>query len=293
MPGAEIVVGTPSLLAMQRQLTACDRSNVAARAGHTDEDIASAQFIPYATPGSTARDDSVLGYTEDGTVIIEPPEDPDDFYRLFRLCAYLQPVHDALDANVYGAGYRLEPVMPDNEEEAKQAIREAILFDRSGGNFDADPEVTDSEIEETYKRYKRREIIERQFLGAYFEAVVLSMTWRKLQRYTGQDYENTGNFYWEVLRDASGRIVRLSWAPATTIRATAESPELVPSKKWVRMSVLKWIETTQLRRFRKYVQRNRQGTIISWFKEFGDPRVMSRSTGKYYASIDDMNREEG
>ena len=70
MPGAEIVVGTPSLLAMQRQLTAGDRSNVAARAGHTDEDLASAQFIPYATPGSTASDDSVLGYTEDGTVII-------------------------------------------------------------------------------------------------------------------------------------------------------------------------------------------------------------------------------
>ena len=44
--------------------------------------------------------------------------------------------------------------------------------------------------------------------------------------------------------------------------------------------------------FRRYIQRDRQGNIVAWFKEFDDPRIMSRTTGQYYATLEAMATAE-
>lgn len=52
-------------------------------------------------------------------------------------------------------------------------------------------------------------------------------------------------------------------------------------------TVLSWTSAEQSRRFRRYIQ-IQQGMIIARFKEFGDPRVVSRSTGEYFNDLTAM-----
>lgn len=184
-------------------------------------------------------------------------------------------------------------------------VGEALLWDKAkaAGTFDPTQlEVTEEEITKTLEMLVQRSKIEKQFLNRYFEEAVPDMSYRQLWWLTGQDYEVTGNAYWEIMRDTSGRVARFQWLPSVSVRATPQGSKQIAATKTVRDSLLGWEDTAQIRRFRKYVQLRHQGHvrgnhesghIAAWFKEFGDPRIMSRETGKYYASLESLQQAEG
>jgi capsid portal protein len=281
--------------------TAGDRSQAAA-AGNASE--VNATFIPYETPGGLTVSEqlSPTVQTIGGATFLDPPEDPGSMYKMYQLSAYLTPVMDALETNVYKAPYQLKPVIPfDRPLEAHRIVRDALLWQKatstSGAvDFDADVAVTDKEVEDLLKKLEVRAKVERHYLDRFFEEAVPDMSYRQLSGLTGQDYEITGNAYWEIIRDTSGHIARFQWLPSVSMRATKQDPEQIATTKIVRDSVLGWVKTAQIRRFRSYGQlrgNNASGEIISWFKEFGDPRVMSRVTGKYYRDLDALQEAEG
>ena len=112
------------------------------------------------------------------------------------------------------------------------------------------------------------------------------MTSRQLWEFTGQDQETTGNAYWEIIRDTKGQIARWQWLPAISVRATVQGADQVAAQKIVRDSAISWTKEPQIRRFRRYAQ-VRQQHVVTWFKEFSDPRVLSRKSGKFYSDIPD------
>ena len=253
-----------------------------------------AAFVEYQSP--SADPEGVAGrahiVTLDGHQLLEPPDDPDALYQVYRLSSFLAPLVDAMLNNVYRTEYSIQSILNKKEEKAHEQIADALDYLASGGDFMADIKPpTKSEIKKAAKDLERRHRRERIYLHAFLEEAVAAGSFDNLRELLGLDLEVTGNAYWEVIRDIHNRPVRFNYMPARTTRAAPQGPELVEVEKPVRRTVMSWSKTRQVRRFRRYAQRSRGG-ISCWFKEFGDPRVMSRKTGKYYKSIEHMYEVE-
>lgn len=215
-------------------------------------------------------------------------------YQTYRLAPYLQSILDAIQVNVYGAGYKLEPTIDTNSTTVKDEIRTMLEYERTGGDFEADPvEITDEDVEEALKRYKTRAARERIFLESWFANCVQcpGYSYRVVSIQMGQDKGIIGTGYWEILRDNEGRPSRLIWAPAWSVRAVATN-DLVAVETPVRKTKLSYTTERHYKRFRSFVQLNTNFEVIARFKEFGDPRIMSRDTGKYYDTFEEFYEAE-
>jgi capsid portal protein len=213
-------------------------------------------------------------------------------YDIYDLSTHLLPLIQAISVNVYQTGWRLDPVVDlANEEKAKTSIREALEYELAGGDFEADVDETelDKEVEEEFERIKKRAPREAQFLRAFFNRCCPSpdMSYLKLLKKTGDDQEITGQGYWEVLRDSQGRPARFIWSPARYIRVLRTQPDLVSFSTRAKKSDIHWENVPQQTYFRQYGQ-IANGKILNRFKQYGDPRVMSRATGRYYKTLEDM-----
>ena len=93
----------------------------------------------------------------------------------------------------------------------------------------------------------------------------------------------TGNAFWEVLRDGKGDLARFVYVPSYTVRLLPLDREAVEVRERVRVSTISFDTVSARRRLRRYVQI--QGAERVYFKSFGDPRVVSRSTGRVFPDI--------
>jgi PBSX family phage portal protein len=95
--------------------------------------------------------------------------------------------------------------------------------------------------------------------------------------YALDDREKMGNGYVEVLRDSLNRPAGIEYADGqyirVCIRSVPEEVEYQITENGKPKTIKRW------RTFRKYVQ-DINGTRV-WFKEYGDPRTMNLTTGKY------------
>jgi PBSX family phage portal protein len=89
-----------------------------------------------------------------------------------------------------------------------------------------------------------------------------------------------------VLRNGAGEIVQFVYVPGFTVRLLPLDPELVEIDHKVKISDLSF-DTVKVRcRFRRYVQVFEAETVF--FKEFGDPRILSRRSGRVFRSVDEL-----
>jgi PBSX family phage portal protein len=115
---------------------------------------------------------------------------------------------------------------------------------------------------------KERKVVEEQTeaLRSLFGYPNDKMPFSEIAYLSKHDEEATGNGYWEVVRNNSGKIVRLFHVPTTTVRK--------------RMMKGEDGEGSQVY---GYVQI--RGNQKSYFKEFGEKRVMSAKTGKWAENV--------
>jgi capsid portal protein len=224
--------------------------------------------------------------------VLEPLEKANEAYRAYRLTPFLETIIQAYVVNVYGAAFCFKAILNVEDRKDRKKLKEILEYERANGDLDADVEVTDDELQKAVDWYKRRVSREQIFLDAWFRQACTDMTYQVLRIMAGQDRHIHGNFYWEIVRDDTGKPKHLIHAPAWSIKAKKLSPFFF-AKTLVRDTAIgAWREAAQPKRFRSYVQLDRNNCIVARYKEFGDPRVMSRTTGKYYDTIDDMNKEE-
>lgn len=237
------------------------------------------------------------GTASNGEVFLPPVSDPDLMYRMFLLSAFLRPLVEAMSVNVYEADYALEPIVDLKEAEDVEALRQAVI--RQTG----DKELTDKTFQKVLDEYAKNQAIEYEKLKAFFDYCNPEGSYLQLRTLIGQDLEITGNSYVEVLRDKEQRITQMVWTPARYMRACPQAYDVVPCKQTICYSPLRWEDRNIQRRFRKYVQ-NFLGSGMSstssspssadsavTFKELGDPRILSRATGKYYTSEAEFQKE--
>lgn len=99
---------------------------------------------------------------------------------------------------------------------------------------------------------------------------------------SGTDYEILGNSYWEVGRDGKGNVAFFYHVPAEKVRLTkADSTPVAIKMKLKREG--KVVDFTARRFFRRFVQL--VGTKKVFFKEFGDPRILSAESGEFTTSL--------
>lgn len=277
-------------LAVAKALTQADLSPSAVSGARVQD-----ESISFTTPSAreveiNRRGDTIALVGGVGSII--PPEDPDRMLEIYDLSAYLAPILQAIGVAVYQTGWRLEPIidLTRPRDEVSDIIRDALEFERASGSFENEVKIGRRDINEEYKRLQRRSRREAQFVSAFFGRCCPSMSYERLLAITGLDQEITGNGWWEVLRDSTGRPARFLWVPSRTVRAVESSDQLIGYLDRVPLTRIRWEIVEQYRRFPRYIQLLSNGYAV-WFKGYGDPRFMSRWTGTYFSSLEELQRD--
>ncbi len=232
-----------------------------------------------------------------GMGAVTPPYDPETLALLFENSSSLRQNVDSYVTNIDAFGHRFEPVIDLDASDADQRIANALYVERVRLKEDPrrrdDPKVralalvpTPEEVAAKKKEVTEHMRIERSRLETFFDFCCVDLSFVTLRRRTRQDIEVMGNGYWEVLRNGAGEIVQLVYIPGFTMRLLPLDPELVEVDTKVKVSELSVDVMKVRRRFRRYVQVFENQIVF--FKEFGDPRVLSRKHGVFYPSVDEL-----
>jgi PBSX family phage portal protein len=236
-----------------------------------------------------------------GTGAITPPYDPETLAVLFENSSSLRQNVDSYVTNIDAFGHRFEPVIDLDASDANQRIANAIAVERQRLKEDLrygdDPQIQALSETPTPEEVaaKKKEVIEhmrseRACLETFFDFCCVDLSFVTLRRRTRQDIEVMGNGYWEVLRDGGGDIVQFVYIPGFTMRLLPFDPELVEDDVKLKVSELSFDTMKMRRRFRRYVQVFEQQVV--YFKEFGDRRILSRKSGVFYDSLDELYAED-
>lgn len=227
---------------------------------------------------------------------LEPPYSPALLNDVFENSATLRPNVDSYVQNIDSNGWHLEPVVDLDGEDARDIVADAMRLERldaiDRGMMVDSTIPTDAEIEERVAQIESAMQLERFRLDSFFLACTVEESFVSLRRKTRQDLEVSGNGYWEILRDTRGRIVQFVYLPAHTMRLRAQGSEFVEVEVPVRQTPITVTRERLRRRFRTFVQVTETMRAV-YFKELGDPRVMSSVTGRFYSSVLAMRDAEG
>ena len=202
--------------------------------------------------------------------ILEPPLPLSSLVTAFEESNSLRQNVDAMVTNVDGFGFALEPVIPLDSSEMSSIVSDRLEV----LGLDNSEESVLAEI----KKIRIEAIREKRRLQQFF-AFSADESFIELRRSSREDVEVLGNFGWEVLRNEENEIKRFVHVPFYTMRLTKKGdPIKITTKR--KIDPITYNEADESKRFRKYIQRS--GNKIIWFKEFGDPRPMSKKSGTYY-----------
>jgi len=260
------------------------------------DDIGKAHAVPITVPvsnvnpaGETNRDSAI--FNRSGALV--PPYDPGTLCMLFEHSNALRQNVDAYAVNIDGNGHRFEPVIDLESDDVEDVIRDAMLLDRvheSGGDMSMVVQPSEQEIADRIETLRAEMRVERQRLSTFFEFACIDEPFTALRKKSRQDKEVMGNAYWEVLRNTLGEPAQFNYIPAFTVRLLPRESDPVETTIKVKRSVLTVSDETVMRFFRRYIQVFEGRTV--YFKEYGDERVMSAATGKYYDDVERLKAEE-
>lgn len=235
--------------------------------------------------------------------VIDPPYPPEMMVKIFEHSNALRPSVDSYCVNIDGNGHRFEPVIDLDAEEAREEVKTAIFLERlaevEDGDEDGDPgssvsieDIGEKEVDERIKSLQTEMLLERQKIESFFSFCTIDRSFIRLRKDTRQDHETMGNGYWEAIRNnmGQGELVQFNYIPAFTVRLLPADDEPTEVEMQVKRTVLTMDTIRVSRRFRRYVQIFQGRTV--YFKEFGDPRVLSSKTGRYYKTIEQLKAKE-
>lgn len=186
-------------------------------------------------------------------------------------------------------------MLPENSTELGQCIEAmAVNIEGFGHRFiprikSDDPEVA-AQMDEATKNAIRDE---RCKLINFFQHCTQDISFTEFRKRLRKDLESGGNGYFEVVRNAAGRLQSLIHIPGWQMRLSKQDVDPVMVEKPVLElqpdNSVKIVKVKEWRRFRKFVQqrtiflRNLEsiaGHRVRWFKEYGDKRHYDNKTGR-------------
>lgn len=226
--------------------------------------------------------------------LMQPPYDVDSLLEIFELSNSLRQNVDAYTTNIDAHGHHFVPVLDLESDDANDLIAESIYLERLAARDRGEevPAVSPSpeEIAERRARVATEARVERFRIAQFFKRASVEESFVALRKKLRQDREVTGNAYLEVLRDQRGNPAQFVYMQPQTMRLTTQEARPIQVTLPVRTSPISLGREKVWRRFRKFVQV--VNNHIVFFKEFGDPRIVSSSTGKTYPTIDAFRSAE-
>lgn len=230
---------------------------------------------------------------------IEPPYDPERLLIEFENSNALRQNVDAYSQNVDGFGYRFEPTLDLDADDVDSVISNALVIDkfeqsqREMAEFDWNYEPTPEEIETMKKMIRRRMELEKGKLDLFFAFSVSDRSFTELRKNSRMESEIIGHGFWEIRRNLGGRLAAFGYVPSYTVRAVdLGSDDVIEREVPIKVSPIRWGTRRELHRAARWVQIV-PGEQPLYFKEFGDPRIISARTGQVHKSVDDMREKEG
>lgn len=281
-------------------VTVADVKSSAAAAEDSRSEILKVRVIETRGGANAFEPTSALETQWKNTNTIEPPYPPDALNTLLEHSGALRQNVDAMVANIDSFGYRFEPVLDLEADDADEEIASLLLLeaaeaaaesvDRMGGDVAAIvadpqrqlPEPTPEQVEQRKKELREQMRFEKRHVAQFFESCCLEYSFVTLRRRTRQDIEVEGNGYWEVTRSEDGEIAQFDHVPAFTMRMRALDREPTQIVARVPTADFDWQDIHTRKRFRRFVQVFEGRTVV--FKEFGDPRLISRKDGRVFAT---------
>lgn len=145
----------------------------------------------------------------------------------------------------------------------------------------------EEEVERVREEIKTRLGREQYLFEAWFRNCCSESSFVTLRRKLRYDMEAHGWGAAEMIRDAYGRLKRLSYVPAYTVRPLIDEGDAVEVVEDDSVTPLsEGREVKVWRRFRRFIQQVNSKFV--YFKSPGDPRVVSAASGKIYLD-DDVN----
>lgn len=226
-----------------------------------------------------------------------PPYDPEILLKVFDHSNALRPNVDAYQTNIDAFGYKLDPIVDLKDEGALEKVGDAMFLERLERTKDPETGIlssvqapNDEEIRNRMAEINVLQRIEKARVERFLKFCVPGSSLTELRQQTRSDMEITGNAFWEVLRTNSNQIRQFSHLPVATMRLMPMEPKFIPVRVNQLVSLDRYEKEEEQRRFRKFVQIVMFNYV--YFKEFGDPRVMSSRTGKYYESAEQFKAAE-
>jgi PBSX family phage portal protein len=243
-----------------------------------------------------------------GAGALDPAYDPNVLALIFENASALRPNVDAYITNIDSFGHCYVPLLETDSDDAPGKVRDALRIERRQAKLNpqnatkaevllAKEEPSDEEVTARLKLLETEIRTERARLGTFFENCTYDMPFsgpEGLRGLTRQDIEVLGNGYWEVLRNGLNEVCQFNYIPGVSVRMMPVDDVATEVKIERRISMLSTEPVTVRKRFRRYVQVNSGAdvNIAVYFKEFGDPRVISSKSGKTYATLDAMQAVE-
>ncbi len=259
---------------------------------------------PSTNPDDDDQEAQSRGTTADDVII--PPFDFVTLCTLFENSGALRQNIDAIVTNVDGFGHKFEPILNFDHPDVDGQIRDILLRKNIEDNNEEIKDLMDltseqiekatptaEQIAETKARWQSIATIEKGRAKCFFNFINPLSTFTEVRGAMRQSRELMGNAAWEVLRedplDVSSKISQVYGIPFVNVRLIRADKEATRVDMIVRKDEIHFETVPVDRHFRRYVRQTGMSTV--YYKEFGDPRVMSRKTGRYYETIDKLRAE--
>lgn len=178
-----------------------------------------------------------------GLNILEPVFNPLILARLVEWSSILAQCVAAMVVNIDSFGYELLPSFPDADVESAAALEE------------------------------------KTYLKQFCDYCNPTESFQNVKQKIRRDIETDGNGYLEIVRDRVGRIVEGYCSRSPYMRMTTLDKDPVEYMESIPDGQGGFAEVPRRRRFRRYVQILPNAKKV-YFKEFGDPRMISAATGE-------------
>lgn len=250
--------------------------------------MSKASIVTIRQPRSNKKPDEIeAAFRSAGA--LEPPYDPKKLCATYMASSILRPNVDAYEVNIDRAGYRLEPTikLEGPQEDVFKAVRMVLVQEAVAEGRTVIPD----QVEVSARITEMRQVaeLERAQIEAFLANCAPGLGLSELRARTRQDLEATGNAYWEVIRGDEQLVFEHLRSVEMRIMPLDRDMQEVKVPYRVTPCTVAMVATE--RRFRRYVQII-QGIETVYFKELGDPRVMSSATGRFYESDDAMAKAE-
>lgn len=239
------------------------------------------------------------------------PYDFKKLYTLYEQSTILRPNIDAYVTNIDSFGHHFLPAIdlagagapPDaagQPAKARKDLRdkvadimeyEAMLdaHERGASTTEAMPAV--EAVDQRIDSLRRTARFEYSRLKAFFSYACPSYSFIELRRRMRQDLEVLGNAFWEIIRNGLGEVSRIYYANPMNMRLLKEDEQATLVEDKVKVTDITWRSYPVRKHFRRFIKLASKGKTV-YFKQFGDPRIVSQKTGKYYETIEELQNKE-